>query len=98
MQPDQEKRVFIIVEDITVKMSIYFDHLGKKMSGNISYTNQNTKDCIIMQFDNKFYDDIVFSKIYGAWTSVSDMQSRYPLTYKSIQMSLTDYFEKTKVL
>ena len=66
---------------------IDFEHEGQKKVANLYYDFTVLEDCVTVRFKN-LWNDIVFSKLYGMWTSVSDLQTRYPKTYSNVQKAI----------
>ena len=72
-------------------MKIYFDHLGQNVAAELYYNSEEIEECVLVTFENGFNNDVLFSRIYGAWTSTSDLQSRYPQTYKNLQAAIVKH-------
>ena len=67
---------------------IYFDHKGQKYVAKVHDNLKELEDCALVVFENDFNEEVLFSNVIGIWTSVSDLQTRYPQTYTNIQQAI----------
>ena len=74
-------------------MKIYFVAEGKPADAELSYDFKEIEDCVLVSFQDKFKEDILFSKTSGEWHSVSPLQTINNLTYSNIQEAILKHFK-----